>query len=183
MYEEHIGRGPAGQSPAGGICTRNRSGGAGAWNEAGASQQALPHVTAERPEPVRLPDHLDRAVSLPQDELVVGLDPVVGRVRIPGPLPERRVPARPVGAAATAAGELAEAVLDVVRDEEGGAARPAVIERSRDYTGQVVLGGDVVDGVMDKDRVEGPREPDRAHVAAQMQPLRVERPGVRQHVI
>src|SRR6266851_8901086 len=111
MDEEHIGRGSPGHGAASRVRTRIGSGGAVAWNEAGASQQALPHVTAERPEPVRLPDHLDRAVSLPQDELVVGPDPVVGRVRIPGPLPERRVPARPVGAAATAAGELAEAIL------------------------------------------------------------------------
>src|SRR5215475_10995232 len=104
MGEDDVAWGTKGQSPAGGISTRNGSGRAAACKEAGVAQQALPHITAERAEPVRLPDHLDRVVSLPQDELVVGLDPVVGGVGIPGPLPEHRMPARPAVASATAAG-------------------------------------------------------------------------------
>jgi hypothetical protein len=67
-----------------------------------------------------------------------------------------------------------ERVAQVVRREDGNAAGTGVNVRRLHRLPQLVLTGEIHDGVMDEDRVEGAAQPERTHVAQDMPALRVE---------
>src|SRR5262249_59574481 len=131
--------------------------------EPGVAEQPEPDVPAEQAQPVRLVHHADLSAWLPEQERVLGEGPGVARVRVVGPVQvPRRPPVRAVDAAVAGAG--LEVLGDVVRDEHRNTAGAAVRECGLDDQPQVVLGGHVVDGVVDEHRVEVLAQADRAHV-------------------
>ena len=75
-----------------------------------------------------------------------------------------------------------EGLANVVGHEEREAPRFAVRESGLDGSSQVAERRHVLDGVVNENRVEGPIEPQRAHVAEQMLAVRVQRPAHRQHL-
>src|SRR4029077_891802 len=84
--------------------------------EARGYQDPLPGFISERAEPVRLPYHLHAVVRGAQGELVLRFYPLIGRIRIGGPLAKTGLPAGLIGAA-TAAGAGLEGVGSVVGGE------------------------------------------------------------------
>jgi hypothetical protein len=150
--------------------------------EAGLGEQAEPGAAAERPEPMRLAHDLNGAVRIAQHELVLGLDPVVGRIRIPRPFGETGLAAGRVTAAATAAGRV-ERLRGVIGHEHRDAAGTAMRERRLDHLAEVAFAGHVVDGVMDEDRVEHPAQPDHPHVTLKVRALGVEFARHGQHLL
>jgi len=169
VTDEQVGWHP----DAGPLLGRGPCSGARLWVEARVRECSEPDIAAERPEPMRLAHHLNGAVRCAQHELVLGLDPVVGRIRIPDPFAEAALAAIRVAAAATTAAR-AERLGGVVGNEHRDAARPAVRERRPDHLPQVVLARDVVDRIVDQDRVERPAQPDRPHVALNVLTLGVD---------
>ncbi len=130
---------------------------------------------------MRLPDGLDRAVRLAEQEGVLGPHPGVGGVRIPRPL-------QVAGAASVvrvhspvAAGRL-EALRGVVRDQHHDPAGTAVRARRADRLPQVVLREHVVDRVVHEHGVERAAQPNGAHVTQQVLAARVEPPRHLQHL-
>src|SRR5580658_42998 len=133
--------------------------------EARVAEQAEPEVTAEGTQAMRLMHSLDIAVSFAQGELVVGLDPVIVGVWIPGPLGEAGCAAGEVDASASGAGEIAEGFLHVVRHEQRDSARPAVRGGGPDHLAQLVAADDVVDRVMHEYSVESSVQAHSSHIA------------------
>ncbi len=122
------------------------------------------------------------AVGVAEGEFVLGLDPVVARIGIPGPLAEACRPAVVVDAATAAAGQLGERVLDMVGYEKQEPAWPAVGRGRLDHPAQVGDADDIVDRVVHQHGVERPPEPHRPHVTLPVSALGVEPPRGGQHV-
>ena len=77
---------------------------------------------------------------------------------------------------------LPEGLGDDVGGEQDRTARGAVHPCGGDGRRQVVLRGEIADGVVDEDGVELPVEPDGAHVADEVLTLGVEGLRERQHL-
>src|SRR5260370_21605610 len=73
--------------------------GHGAWAEARASEKPEPDVAAEQSRAVGLVHHVHGAIGVAEQDRVLGLDPGVGGIWIPGPIQVADPPAVAVPAA------------------------------------------------------------------------------------
>jgi len=103
----------------------------------------------------------------------------VRRIRIPGP----RQPAERARVAVVTAmiGGRLKRFADGIGGEERGASRLAVHERRLDCLSQIRFARHVGHRVVNKDGVELPSQPDRAHVPLHLLAFRIQRAADRKH--
>ena len=153
----------------------------GGARKARAPERVLPLRAREHAEPMAVVHAFDRAVGAAQHHREVLVEHRGARHRRMGPDQVAQGAAvLSVLAAAFHAGRVG--LADAVRQHDDGTARLQVLMRGRDRRGEVVLGEQVHDRIVDHDRVERPPEPHGAHVALDMLGLGIEGAADLEHV-